>query len=119
MLAAIFCQKTLIFISKVEAVATLSALFLINLISPFQFSSPLMLNCDSQKVKEMIFEFPFPMVCSIKKSEDNIDEILELFVESNLMRLKEDDAQYVVIDVDSNTILYHHALDKLFNDCIT
>lgn len=88
MLTAIFCQKTLIFLSKVEAVATLSALFLINLISPFQFSSPLMLNCDSQKVKEMIFEFPFPMMCSIKKTDENIEEIMELFVDSNLMRLR-------------------------------
>jgi len=32
--------------------ATLSALFLTNLISPFQYSSPaLLLNCDSQRVK--------------------------------------------------------------------
>jgi|688.fasta_scaffold649956_1 hypothetical protein len=34
------------------------------------------------------------------------------------MRLMENDAQYVVIDIDSNTILYHHALDQLFNECV-
>jgi hypothetical protein len=47
MLTAIFCQKTLIFLSKVETLATLSALFLINLIAPFQYSEALLLNCDS------------------------------------------------------------------------
>lgn len=31
------------------------------------------------------------------------------------MRSMEDDAQYIVIDVDSNSILYHNVLNKLFN----
>lgn len=69
MLTAIFCQKTLIFMSSVQTKATLSALFLINLISPFQYSDPLLLNCDSEKIQSMIFEFPFALICSIKKTE--------------------------------------------------
>lgn len=66
----------------------------------------------------MIFEFPFPMVCSIKRTDDNLEEILCLFAESNTMRLADDDAQYIVVDVDSNSILYHPALEKLFSSCI-
>jgi hypothetical protein len=118
MLTAIFCQKTLVFLSRIETLATLSALFLINLISPFQYSEPLLLNCDAEKVKQMIFEFPFAMICSIKAAEDNLEEVLSLFAESNVMRSREHDAQYVLIDVDSNSILYHPILDRLFNECI-
>lgn len=51
MLTAILCQKTLVFLSKKETISTLSALFFINLISPFQYSETLLLNCDSERVK--------------------------------------------------------------------
>ena len=56
--------------SESESMATLCALFLINIISPFRYTEPLLLNCDYDKIKEMIFEFPFSMICSIKKNED-------------------------------------------------
>ena len=66
----------------------------------------------------MIFEFPFSMVCSIKKTKENLEEILYLFAESNVMRTVENDAQYIVVDIDSNSILYHSVLDEMFNSCI-
>jgi hypothetical protein len=34
------------------------------------------------------------------------------------MRSKSYDAQYIIIDVDSNSILYHQILDQLFMECI-
>jgi hypothetical protein len=30
------------------------------------------------------------------------------------MRLNDDDAHYIIVDVDSNTILYHPVMEKLF-----
>lgn len=32
---------------------------------------------------------------------------MESVAESNVMRLNDDDAHYIIVDVDSNTILYH------------
>lgn len=58
------------------------------------------------------------MICSIKRNENNLEEILSLFAESNVMRLNDDDAHYIIVDVDSNTILYHPVLEKLFTECI-
>ena len=34
------------------------------------------------------------------------------------MRPEESDAQFIVIDIDSNTILYHSVLDELFRLCV-
>ncbi len=59
----------------------------------------------------MIFEYPFSMICSIKKTEQNINEILYLFSESNVVRLNKKDAQYIMIDLDTNTILYESVLN--------
>lgn len=50
------------------------------------------------------------MVSSIKKTSKNYEQILYLFAESNVDRATKDDARYIIIDIDSNTILYHHVL---------
>ena len=54
------------------------------------------------------------MVCSLKKTEKNLDEILYLFSESNVLRSIESDAQHILIDVDTNTILYENVMTELF-----
>ena len=118
LLTAIFCQRTLIFVSESESRATLCALFLVSIISPFKYSEPLLLNCDHDKIKSMIFEFPFAMMCSIKADRTNLDEILYLFSESNVLRSMENDAQHLLINVDTNTILYENAMTNMFESCI-
>lgn len=68
----------------------------------------------------MIFEFPFALVASVKKTPQNIGQIVGLFAESNILRFKgpkgnnDDTAQYILIDVDSNTILYDPVLIQIF-----
>lgn len=83
LLAAFFCEKTLVFISRSESTATLCALFLLSILSPFRFNGPLLLNCDSEKAETMIFEFPFAMLATLKTTKENLQNILSSFIACN------------------------------------
>lgn len=102
------CEKNLVFISKDESTATLCALFLTNIILPFRYNFTLLLNSDAEKIHTMIFEYPFPMISSIKKNKDNLQDLIGSFVSGNMLMYKgkNETSPYVLIDVDSNTILY-------------
>jgi hypothetical protein len=67
LLAALFLEKTIIFVGRNEAAASLCALFLVSCIAPFTYSHHLILNCSSEMVEDIVFGFPLPLVASLKK----------------------------------------------------
>lgn len=50
LLAALFLEKTIIFVGKNESATTLCALFLVTFISPFTYNHHLILNCNAEMV---------------------------------------------------------------------
>jgi hypothetical protein len=68
LLIGLFCEKSVALMSKDEGVATMCGLFLINILAPFPYSFSVLLNVDQPKIPAFIFEYPFPMISSIKKT---------------------------------------------------
>ena len=87
LITALFMEKNIIFTSKSEGAATLCALFLVNIISPFVYKRHLILNCDSEMVQDMVFSFPMPLVASIKKP-NNFSTILTNFIDNTMFHFE-------------------------------
>lgn len=69
-----------------------------------------------------MFEFPFILVASIKK-DNSFGNVLKMFIDSNCDRFKgfntkDQSGPLVMVDIDSNTILYDPLLNKTFEELI-
>lgn len=84
MLAALFLEKTIIFVGRNEAAASLCALFLVSCISPFTYSHHLILNCAADMVDDIVFSFPLPLVASLKKEPAHFAGVLANFIDNTL-----------------------------------
>lgn len=73
-------------------------------------------------IEDIVFGFPLSLVASIKKPK-NISRILSSFIENNTSHFKgfngkQQTAPLVLVDIDSNTILYDPELNKQFESII-
>jgi hypothetical protein len=69
-------------------------------------------------VDSILFEFPFILVASIKK-DANFHNVLKMFIDNNCDRFKgfsgkDQTAPMMLVDIDSNTILYDPLMNKTF-----
>ena len=115
-------EKTIIFVSKSESASTLCSLFLTTVLNPFKYKQHLITNCDQEKIDNIVFEFPFILVVSIKK-DANFSNILKMFIDSNCDRFKgfngkDETGPLILVDIDSNSIFYDSHLNSKFEQLI-
>jgi hypothetical protein len=112
LLAALFLEKTIIFIGRNETAAALCALFLVSCISPFVYSHHLILNCSAEMVENIVFGFPLPLVASLKKEAGHFPGVLASFIDNTLNHFRgfksNEHSPLILVDLDSNCIFYDH-----------
>lgn len=113
LLAALFLEKTIIFVGRNEAAASLCALFLVSCISPFTYSHHLILNCTAEMVENIVFGFPLPLVASLKKEGAHFPGVLANFIDNTLNHFRgfqgsSEHSPLILVDLDSNCIFYDH-----------
>ena len=123
LLTALFLEKNIVFMSEHEGAATLCALFLVTCIAPFVYNQALILNCTHKMLDNIVFGYPLPLVASTVKSPGSLGPILAAFIDNNSEHFKgfggkEQTAPLILVDLDSNTILYDQELNKTFESMI-
>ena len=99
-LTALLSEKTLILVSQSSTVSSFCAVSLLGIIFPFKYSHTIILNCDENKVDNLIFQSPFPILATITTKE--ISSLVSQAMETNM---RNEGVQFVLFDLDSNSIL--------------